>query len=61
MRRIGSQMIEDKKAEAKQLGDDTSINGNDLLSILIRANMKEEVAERLDDDTLLARKVQDSS
>ncbi|KAG8871243.1 hypothetical protein FRB97_008868 [Tulasnella sp. 331] len=55
MRRIGSQMIKDMKAEAEQLGESSSTQGKDLLSSLIRANMKENAAERLDDEMLLAQ------
>lgn len=54
MRRIGSRIVKDKKAEVEQLGESSSIVGRDLLSVLIRANMNEDAAERLDDETLLA-------
>ncbi|KAG8850669.1 hypothetical protein FRB96_009629 [Tulasnella sp. 330] len=55
--RIGSQMVREKKLEAEQLGGSgtSHIGGKDLLSILIRANTQENVAERLDDKTLLAQ------
>lgn len=54
MRRVGLQMVSDKKAEVEQLGKGSDDAGKDLLSILIRANMNENDAERLDDETLLA-------
>ncbi|KAG9010599.1 hypothetical protein FRB95_003451 [Tulasnella sp. JGI-2019a] len=53
MKRVGSQMVSDKKAEAERLGEGSEVPGKDLLSILIRANMKENGAEKLDDETLL--------
>ncbi|KAG8881578.1 hypothetical protein FRB98_004240 [Tulasnella sp. 332] len=55
MRRIGSQMVAAKKAEAELLGETSSALGEDLLSVLVRANLKENASERLDDETLLAQ------
>lgn len=54
MQTIGLQLVAEKKAEAQALGEDTSLGGKDLLSVLIRANIKEKASERLDDETLLA-------
>ncbi|KAG8878195.1 hypothetical protein FRB98_006327 [Tulasnella sp. 332] len=53
-RRVGAEIIAEKKAEVELLGTDDLLHSKDLLSILIRANMNENEAERLDDDTLLA-------
>ncbi|KAG8858416.1 hypothetical protein FRB96_005301 [Tulasnella sp. 330] len=53
-RRVGVEIIADKKAEVKLLGEDDLLQAKDLLSVLIRANIKENDAERLDDETLLA-------
>ncbi|KAG8874912.1 hypothetical protein FRB97_005544 [Tulasnella sp. 331] len=54
MERIGSQMVMEKKSEAGQLGESSPVRGKDLLGILVRANLQEKAAERLDDKTLLA-------
>ncbi|KAG9013822.1 hypothetical protein FRB94_000802 [Tulasnella sp. JGI-2019a] len=55
MARIGMDMIERKKAEAEKLGEiDPRTLGKDLLSVLIRSNMKENPAEKLNDDAVLA-------
>ncbi|KAG8873353.1 hypothetical protein FRB98_009063, partial [Tulasnella sp. 332] len=53
-----SQMVKEKKFEAEQLGGNIRhvvVGGKDLLSILIRANMQQSAAERLDDKILLAQ------
>ncbi|KAG8871037.1 hypothetical protein FRB97_009145 [Tulasnella sp. 331] len=58
MERVGSQMVKEKKFEAEQLGGNIRhvvVGGKDLLSILIRANMQQSAAERLDDKILLAQ------
>ncbi|KAG8860119.1 hypothetical protein FRB96_004142 [Tulasnella sp. 330] len=54
MERLSSQMVVEKKAEAEQIGHETSLKGKDFLSLLVRANLQENVAERLDDDELSA-------
>ncbi|KAG8881596.1 hypothetical protein FRB97_009349 [Tulasnella sp. 331] len=54
MDRVGDQMVKDKKAEVEQLGESSSSEGRDLLGVLIRANLKEHAADRLDDKTLRA-------
>ncbi|KAG8985388.1 hypothetical protein FRB93_005848 [Tulasnella sp. JGI-2019a] len=54
MRRVGLQMVTEKKAEAQKIGQDGSDMGKDLLSLMVGANMTENAAERLDDETLLA-------
>lgn len=53
-RRVRAQIIADKRAKVELLGEDDMLRGKDLLSVLIRANMKENEAERLDNKTLLA-------
>ncbi|KAG8885000.1 hypothetical protein FRB97_002507 [Tulasnella sp. 331] len=55
MARIGMRMIENKKAETEKLGEiDPGSLGKDLLSVLIRSNMNENPAEKLDDEAVLA-------
>ncbi|KAG8996465.1 hypothetical protein FRB94_008261 [Tulasnella sp. JGI-2019a] len=54
MRRTGSQMVTEKKVEAEKIGGEGAELGKDLLSVIVRANMQENPADRLDDDTLLA-------
>ena len=63
MRRIGLQLVEEKKAEimkaasAGEKGDDT-LHSRDLLTLLIKANMATDIPEnqRLSDEDVLARK-----
>lgn len=63
MRRIGLQLVEEKKAEimkatsSGEKGDDT-LHSRDLLTLLIKANMATDVPEsqRLSDEDVLARK-----
>ncbi|KAG8869104.1 hypothetical protein FRB97_001597, partial [Tulasnella sp. 331] len=52
--RVSLQLIMEKKAEVERLGEESTIGGKDLLSILIRANLQENAADRLDDETLAA-------
>ncbi|KAG9000292.1 hypothetical protein FRB94_005554 [Tulasnella sp. JGI-2019a] len=54
MRRVGLQMVREKKSQARKLGDVGAELGKDLLSLMVGANMKENAVERLDDETLLA-------
>ncbi|KAG8869103.1 hypothetical protein FRB97_001596 [Tulasnella sp. 331] len=55
MRRAATRMVEEKKAEAELLGKESLVGGKDLLSLLVRANLQEDEAERLDDETLSAQ------
>ena len=66
MRRIGKQLISEKKAaileEVRQKGrgvEKKDMADRDLLSLLIRANMATDIPEsqRLSDEEMLARKV----
>ena len=64
MRRIGMQLIAEKKATilaemdvSSKRGKD-SVQGRDLLTLLLKANMADDIPEhqRLTDDEVLARK-----
>lgn len=56
MRRIGLEMVARKKAQAEQSEDTgAQVIEKDLLSLLIRSNLKENMEEKLDDETLLAQ------
>lgn len=54
MDRVGSQLVEEKKAETERLGNYSSKIGKDMLSTMIRANTTEHATTKLDDGTLLA-------
>lgn len=54
MERVGALMVMEKKAEVERLGESGSVGGKDLLSLLVRANLQESPAGRLDDKTLSA-------
>ncbi|KAG9010606.1 hypothetical protein FRB93_003874 [Tulasnella sp. JGI-2019a] len=55
MDRVGLQMITDKKVEVQTLGIDAEALGKDLLSVMLRSNLQENSADRLDDETLRAQ------
>lgn len=59
MRRIGTQLVDEKKAEIERLaveGEDPSrLLGRDLLDVLVKDNMKESEAQKLPDEEVLAR------
>ncbi|KAG9029777.1 hypothetical protein FRB95_004929 [Tulasnella sp. JGI-2019a] len=54
MRRVGRQMVTEKKMEAQKIGQGGSDLGKDLLSLMVGANLMQNAADRLDDETLLA-------
>lgn len=61
MRRIGLELIREKKAElellAQQGEDKDQLLGKDILSVLIKSNMQESTSGKLDDETVLAQYV----
>lgn len=60
MRRIGTQLVNEKKAEVVRLaaeGDNPNqLHGRDLLSVLVKNNMKEAEDQKMTDEEILARK-----
>ncbi|KAG8998069.1 hypothetical protein FRB94_007232 [Tulasnella sp. JGI-2019a] len=54
MKRVCLQMVTEKKAEAEKIGSEGADLGKDLISIMVRANMQDNLVDRLDNDRLLA-------
>lgn len=56
MRRVGLDMVARKKARAEQPEETgPELVDKDVLSLLIRSNLKEDASEAMDDETLLAQ------
>lgn len=60
MHRVGAQLIGEKKAEIRALGQTTEaakadLLGKDLLSVVVKSNMLETGAAKMDDKTELAQ------
>lgn len=59
MQRVGRELVAQKKADlaelARQGEDKDQLLGKDILSVLIKSNMNETAAGRLDDETVIAQ------